>query len=517
MKSTSLIKEEQAILASLPPFKDYLFKNRRNRITLSIAAVAVVVQFTVFKYFYPFASFIHGDSFVYIGIAYQNLDVNAYLVGYGRFLRIFSVFSQSDIVLVAFQYIMLQVSALYLLFTLFHFYSPGKVVQNILLSFMIFNPLFLYMANLVSSDAFFLILSFIWLTLLLWIIHRPGIRLIIWHALVIFVAFTVRNNALIYPIISAVAFYMSRQSLRIKLAGFSAGVILIGLFILYTGNKFKELTGTWQYSPFSGWQIINNALYAYRYVDSADRKPVPARFYQLDKAVRTYFDTTRDHTKHPEEEAQASTVYMWDHHHSPLYRYRDLQFGADTTAAYEDKNWASIAPFYADYGINIIRKYPREFAAYFLWPNAIKYYSPPIEFLELYNSGKDTVTGIAKIWFGYKSTKVTTRLKDLRVRALDFYPILSGIMNVVFLLGFISFVLLNGFKQPSLFRKGLLLAGSIWVINAGFTIFVSSAALRFQAFPILLMCTFATLLLDYVYKAASQNQSSSILWPLNTK
>jgi len=509
MKNT-FIQEEQAILASLPSFKDYVSKDKRNRIILLFAAVVLVIQFTIFKYFYPFASFIHADSFVYIRIAYQNMDIHAYLVGYGRFLRIFSVFSQSDTVLVAFQYLLLNTSALYFLFTIFYFYNPGKAVQNILLCFMIFNPLFIYMANLISSDVLFLTLSFIWLTLLLWIVHRPGIWHIIWHALVIFVAFTVRNNALIYPFISAIAFYMSRQSLRLKLTGLAASILLIGLFIVYNGNKFKELTGTWQYSPFSGWQIINNALYAYRYVDSADRKPVPAKFYQLDNAVRKYFDTTRDHKKHPEEKIQASTIYMWDYYHSPLYKFRDRQFGADTTSAFEIRNWAIIAPFYADYGIYIIRQYPWKFATYFLWPNTIKYYSPPIEYLSLYNSGMDSVSKTTQIWFGYKAGKVTSRLKDRKIKMLDFYPILSGIMNVVFLAGFISFVLLKGFKQPSLFRKGLLLIGSIWVINAGFTIFVSSPALRFQAFPILLMCTFATLLLDYVYRATSSSQSSSL-------
>jgi len=492
-------------LAPLPPFKDYLFKNSRNRLILIVAAIALIIQFAIFKYFYPFASFIHADSFVYLRIAEQNLDINFYLVGYGRFLRIFSVFSQSDTVLVAFQYLILQISALYFLFTLFYFYSPAKAVQNILLFFVILNPLFLHMANLVSSDVFFLILSFIWFSLLLWIIYRPRTSLIIWHALVIFVAFTVRNNALIYPIISAIAFFLSGLSLRIKIVGFSASLILIGLFVVYTGTKFKELTGTWQYSPFSGWQIINNALYAYRYVDSADRQPVPPRFHQLDQAVRAYFDTTRDHKRHPEEELQASTVYMWDKRHSPLYKFRDREFGANTSEDYELRSWASISPLYADYGTYIIRLYPRKFAAYFLWPNIIKYYSPPIEFLSVYNSGMDTVSEITKNWFHYKTNKVTARSQDQKVRILDFYPIVSGIMNVTFFLGCISFFLLNGFKKPSIFRKGLLLSGSIWIVNAGFTIFVSSPALRFQAFPILSMCIFSTLLLEYLYKAATRD------------
>ncbi len=60
----------------------------------------------------------------------------------------------------AFQYLTLQCSSLFLIFTLFYFYRPCKTVQIVLLSFIVLNPLFLYMANLVSSDSIFLGLSF---------------------------------------------------------------------------------------------------------------------------------------------------------------------------------------------------------------------------------------------------------------------------------------------------------------------------------------------------------------------
>jgi hypothetical protein len=488
-------------------FKSFLIHNKRNQIIFLIVGALIILQFAIFKYFYPFASYIHGDSFVYLQTAYSNLDINTYMVGYSRFLRIFSVFTKSDTALVTFQYLMLQSSVLYFLFTIFYFYKTSKAVQVTLLGFMVLNPLFWYMANYVSSDAFFLALSFTWFTLLLWIIHRPTIQLIIWHTLVVFVAFTVRYNALIYPFIAALAFLLSRQPIRMKLAGFIAGVLVVGLFIVYTGNKYKELTGTWQYSPFSGWQMANNAMYAYRYVDSAKRKPVLAKFRGLDNMVRTYFDTTRNPRKHPEETLMASTLYMWDVDNSPLYKYRNLQFRKDTTAS-ELKKWASIAPFYGDYGSYIIKQYPIQFAKHFLWPNANKYYSPPVEFLEYYNMGRDSVTEIASTWFGYKSHKVMTRFKDFHVGVLNYYPILSGIMNVLFLFGFICFIMLNGFSQSLLFQKALLLAGTVWLINAGFTIFASSAALRFQAFPVLLMCVFAVLLVEFVCRAAFLNQEA---------
>src|SRR5438552_17349339 len=135
-------------------FKDFLLKNRRNKIILLTSAILIVLQFSVFKYFYPFAGFIHGDSFNYLNSAFSNLDVNTYMIGYAKFLRLFSVFTSADIPLVAFQYLFIQASGLFLVFTLFYFYNPSKVIQIVLLCFVVINPLFLYMANYISSDAF---------------------------------------------------------------------------------------------------------------------------------------------------------------------------------------------------------------------------------------------------------------------------------------------------------------------------------------------------------------------------
>lgn len=499
-------------------FKEFLFNNRRNRIIiLYLAAAAIVIQFAIFKYLYPYASYIHDDSFVYLETAYRNLDINTYMVGYSKFLRLFSVFTNSDTALVAFQYLLLQGSALFFLFTLFFFYKPGKVVQAALLCFMVLNPLFLYLANLVSSDAFFLAVSLIWFTLLLWILHKPSTILIILHALVLYIAFIVRYNALIYPFIAIGAFGLSKLPFYKKILGVAVSTLLCGLFVLYTGNKYKALTGTWQYSPFSGWQIVNNAMYAYRYVDSAERKPVPEKFKTLDNMIRTYFDTTRNVLMHPQEMIMASTVYMWDQRLT-LYKYRNKFFEKDSSAS-ELKKWSSMGPFYKAYGKYIIKQYPWHYAWYFLWPNANKYYAPPVEFLDAYNSSKDSVKPIAQVWFNYKSRKVSTRMKDFRINMLDFYPILAGVMNVVYLCSILCFILLNGFNRNILFRKCLLLVTTMWLVNAGFTILASSAALRFQSFPIILISTFALLLVDWLCKMDSvkteiQNNKSEIENPL---
>lgn len=477
-------------------FKDFLLKHKQNRVILLIGGAAIIIQFAIFKYYYPFASYIHGDSFSYIKAAYENPNINTYPIGYSKFLRLISIFSNVDVILALIQYLLIQISALFLVFSLFYFYNIRPVTQLILLFFIVFNPLSLHLGNLVSSDGLFLSLSCTWFALLLWIIHRPSAKILICHAVIIFIAFTVRYNALIYPIISAIAFGLSNLKLRQKLWGFSLVIMLCGLFIGFTSYQYKKLTGYWQFSPFSGWQLANNAMYTYRYVTKSDRKPVPKKFQVLDNMIREYFDSTRDHKKYPDETLMASTVYMWTPS-LPLYKYRNSLFKKDTTFT-EFKKWASVGPFYKEYGSYIIKKYPFKFIRYFLWPNANKYYAPPIEFLEVYNSGYKTIPKTVQIWFGYNSTNVKMRLKNNKTWILDFYPILSGIINLAILFLFISYLTLKGWKSEKLFGKAILLGACFWLINAGFTIFASSAALRFQSFPIILATIFFALLIDWM-------------------
>jgi hypothetical protein len=489
-------------------FKDFLFKNQSNRNVLWMAAAAVVIQLSVFKYLYPYASFIHGDSFSYINAADKNLDINTYPIGYSLFLRLFSVFTKSDTALVVFQYLFIQASSLFLLFTIFYFYKPSKVTQYVLLAFMGFNPLFLHLGNLVSSDCIFAGLSLIWFGLILWIMYRPTTKIIIWHTVVLFIAFTVRYNAVIYPFIATIAIWLSSLPLRKKIVGITAGALLCGLFICYTSYKYKQLTGFWQFSPFSGWLMANNAMYSYRYVQKGNHKPVPKKFQVLDNMIREYFDTTRDVKKHPVEKIQASTFYMWSRG-LPLVKYQNKLYPRKDSSVSEFKKWATMGPFYKSYGLYIIRQYPWHFLRYFIWPNANKYYAPPTEFMESYNSGKKHVTEQTKTWFGYKGTKVKTRMSNGKIWVLEFYPILSGIINAVMLLGLIYFILLKGWRKITSFNRIILMGSLMWLLNAVFTICVSSAALRFQSFPVLLTTTFAVLLVDWMIQLITNIKSQA--------
>ena len=479
---------------------DYIFRNSANKWFVRVAIMAIFLQLIIFKFLYPFAGFINGDSYVYLEAAYHNVFVNTYPIGYSKFLRLISVFTHSDTVVVTLQYFLLQGSTLSLVFTLFYFYNPTKLTRILLFGVMLFNPAYLYLANYISSDAFFLALSLTWFTLLIWIMNRPNKWMIFVNALVLFMAFTVRYNALFYPVIGVVALLLTRRRVMMNIGGFLLSVLLIGIFIWTTSNRYEKGTGHRQFTPFTGWQLANNALYAYRFVDSSDRKQVPAKFQKLDGMVRNYFDSSRDLRTHPSERLIASTVYMWDPK-SPLCIYMEGEFRKDSTAI-ALKKWATVAPLMKEYGTFLIKTYPIEFAKFYLIPNAIKYYAPPVEFLDHYSTNIDSVNETAKVWFDYKSNKIRCYFKDFKVTVLDFYPVLTGTMNVVLIFSLISFIVLRGYRQPGELKKGLVLLTALWAVNFGFSVFASPIALRFQLFPILISLSFTFLLVEFLIKAA---------------
>jgi hypothetical protein len=423
--------------------------------------------------------------------AAQNLTINTYPIGYPKFLRLVSVFAKPDLVLASLQYLLIQCSTIFLLFTIFYFYKAGRVIQAVLFCFMIVNPLSLHLGNMVSSDGVFLALSMTWFALLLWIIYKPSNKIIFWHAIVLFAAFTVRYNALIYPFIAGLAFWLSKLSLRKKLTGLGFVLLLIGWFVGLSMFQYKKLTGYWQYNPFSGWLLANNSMYAYREVDPADREPVPLQFRALDTMILNF------NAIHPNLKiGNPGTAYMW-RQYFPFGLYRDSMFKKDI-AATSFKKWASMGPLYNSYGLYIIKKYPMHFLRYFVWPNSRKFLSPPVEYLEYYNTGVSTVSESAWKWFGYKDNQVNIRMKSGKVTILRHHPFWVSITNLLLFLGLLSYILLKGWQYSPSFNKSILIASLLWITNAGFTIFASPVALRFQTFPTLLSSTFSLLLIDWM-------------------
>jgi len=63
-------------------FRDYLWKEKSNRMTLCISIIMILIQLAIFKYYYPNAGFIDGDSYVYLDSAFWNKSINTYITSF---------------------------------------------------------------------------------------------------------------------------------------------------------------------------------------------------------------------------------------------------------------------------------------------------------------------------------------------------------------------------------------------------------------------------------------------------
>lgn len=478
----------------------FIFQRWENRRYLITACIIIIIQFIVYKYIYPFPNFLGGDSWIYIKDAQENAKEAIHPVGYSMFLRIFSAFTNSDLILVAFQYFFLQAAALGLNFTLYYFFSPDSLIRKCLLLAILLNPLFPLISNTISSDNLSLSLALIWFTLLLWIIYQPTRKVVVWHAIVLFFAFTIRFNAMFYPLISCLAFFISSANLKSKIKGVVLMIVLIGSFVIYNQEKYYQLCGTRQFAPFSGWQMANNALYSYRYVTASKHKKVPEKFEKLDSVVRDYFAKASKDTSNQIEKQRAFDRYMWVEE-SPLWIYFWQTFGGKEQSR-DLKHWATAAPFYKEYATWIIIQYPVEFFSNVIVPHIHSWFFPPMYSLTMYNGGYDNIISpYITDWFNYKSIFIKTRLVDINI--LDgiyaLYPWVSLVINFVFLFTIILFFIKR--KQTNDYIcKFFILFGFWWMINFGFNIFASQIELRYLLFPIHLMTIFSILVIGSLFK-----------------
>ncbi|RFM27841.1 NAD(P)/FAD-dependent oxidoreductase [Deminuibacter soli] len=494
---------------SLAAFAGFIWNNKWNRGYLVTAILAFILQFWLFKLQYPFANYM-PDSYSYLQAAASNWDVNMWPVGYSKFLRLVSVFTHSDTGVTGLQYGMLGCSLLLFFYTLLYFFNPGKVVKNILFLFFVLNPISLYISNYISSDTLFISLSLLWFTQLIWIIYRPTAVQLVVQAFLLLACFVVRYNAIYYPIIAAAAFILSHQGWQRKVTGIALGCLFIFASISYTSNKMQQETGKRQFSAFGGWQLANNALYMYERVPKSERTPVPVRFAKLDGMVRAYIDTLGRMKMNGLDSSQYASYmfYLWSSK-SPLQQYVVKNTGKDSAETF--KNWAATAPLFSDYATYLIKQHPVAYLKNFMTPNAIRYAAPPAEFIARYNMGSDSVKNLAKIWFQYKTQKVSNQNGKARtIGAPTTYAVFSSITNALLLISIAGMLIFKGYKENRNGVKRLLnLTLLLWIMNVGFSIVASPIVLRYQCLPLLITFSVALITAEIVFNLSKEQENKA--------
>ncbi|HMI60262.1 MAG TPA: hypothetical protein VK518_05120 [Puia sp.] len=92
--------------------------------------------------------------------------------------------------------------------------------------------------------------------------------------------------------------------------------------------------------------------------------------------------------------------------------------------------------------------------------------------------------------------------------ATTWYPVFSTVVNIVFILGLVSMLILGVIRRkdyglPQL--VGLILG--FWLLNASFSIFASPIVLRYQYFPLLLFFPMAAIFVEHTIKIAMEKET----------
>jgi hypothetical protein len=485
-------------------FRDYVLVE--NKTYCIVIVGLMVLQWMLFKICYPFPDFF-SDSYSYMQAAYLHFDVNIWPIGYSRFLALFHLLTTSGSALVFFQYLAWSVSALYFYLTITYFYSTGKNTRTFLCLFLFFNPIFLYVANYVTSDMLFIAMSTIWLTQLIWILHRPRPAQIVAQAALIFIMFTFRYNAMIYPVIAAAVFILSRQRTWVKVAGIVSAPILILPFILWSSQAAKKVTGVPQFPPIlGGWQWGNNAMYFRGFIEEDSAVFPTPQTKELDGIARRFFSLPY----RPQDLLFSEVANFFIRHpEAPLKQYMTRHFKPKTP--YESvQAWGKSAIVFDQYGKFLIERHPWAYARYYLLVNTKNYFIPPLEKLEIYNLGEDSMWDMAQFWFRYPSPKVWSISKELQGTILALFPILFLILNVYYAAGLVQFIRRGGFKKTGkTVRYTILIISSFLVINAAFSIFANIIVIRYEIFPMVVFLTFAMMLTDYIELLSPKTSKSA--------
>lgn len=491
------------------PFTQWLVQDKENKRLIWFSLAIMIISFGWLKYAYPYPNFMPPDSYSYLDAANKNEFINQWPIGYSKFLRLVSVFSRSHLTLVILQYLLLMTSVLYLLFTIRYLLAPGKWLFRILLTVSLVNPLLPHIANFVSSDCLFAALSLVWFTQLLWIIAQPGLRLLLYHAIILLLVFTVRFSAVWYPFISIATILISTYiSKRTKWLGVGAIATLLGIFIGSTQYEYYKKTGTIQYSPFGGWQMAANALYAYAYAKPTDPAALSYDYSGLHAIVNAHMDTLRKQGYFPYE--KIGTYYLWDTK-SPLITYAKQQRQKDSVKKSYFVRWSSLAPLYGRYGRWLIKEHPGLFLKHFVWPNLVLYYKPPPNFMGLYNLLESKVEPIAVTWFNWKNNQLPNRLHSPFIHLMILFPTLLAIINPLFIAGLLLFVCFSGFKQCSKTSKHLLTGMLlVWFGNCVFSIVSAPTELRYQIFPVVITLPFCFLFMSWVLRSFQSQPKASL-------
>lgn len=485
-----------------PRFFDFIFRNKENRRWGLLALGLSIIGWAFFKWVYPNPNLVL-DSYCLLRGAIYNSNVEIWPVGYSKFLILLGFISHSPLLLVWVQYMGMVLACLFFFFTLLYIFNPGKWVKWSMFVFLFINPLFYYINNFVLTDGLYTTLSVAWFTLLIWVVFRPKDYMIWVHAALLLALFSIRYNALFYPLVAAVAFFLSGFRLWKKIVAVALAAGLVVAFVQFTSNEMERETGTRGFTVFSAWKIANNALYAYGHYYKEDTRPAPAEFGPLDTLIRRSFDANGVDNMFDYNSTTFGSMYMF-HPYSPLTTY--MSWKLDEPCAFITlKQSMPMSPLYGAYGTYLVKRNPWAFTQWFLLPNLQRHFLPP---MESYGNAapfrifKSRLRTLGLSWFG-NVTSLDCRSFGLNLRDILLIPAMpvACLVQLVFWLSAIGVWYAKFYKQASpLYNRLSLLVLALAVIEFGFSITSAGIVMRYLLFILSVQLCFTLIMGEHLVK-----------------
>jgi hypothetical protein len=470
IKNKPPLPQQPATIASQgPTFKAYIGSQKK---TILIVSAISLVCFILLKYLYPYPDFF-VDSNNYVDWANRKLAISYRPTAYSYLLGFLRDISTSATFVVTVQYLLFYFSTMFCMLSADYLYSiPRKLMLPLLIA-IVANPMLLFQVNMISSDTIFASLTVTWFTLCMWIAKRGNMALIIAQVVALFLCFEIRFMAMFYPLVAIAAIIFSSSKWIHKAAGIGLTIFIILFAIEREKDNVEKATGVRIFSGFSGWQIANNALYCYKYIDIDVTDLPSAEMKVLDGAVKYFIDSV------PTVPGDVSSSFIWDKH-SPLKQY--IIVTSRRTRVPYFTLWFTTSTLYNDYGWYIVKNFPMQFLQYYIIPNTKKYFYPEKEAMHDYCDGILKIPPVTKNWFEFDTDELSCRVPDLQKNVIAVFPALSMLLNL-FNLGAIIFFFVRIFpirkRIPVAVWKFFATWSFFYLSFMAFTIFATAVNLRF--------------------------------------
>lgn len=436
---------------------------------LAILAVALLLIGALLRYAYPFA-LVTGDSGSYVA-ASEPLLIGSYRpVGYSAFLRLVHDAQGWTISQRLFwaQYLLSALSLFALYASLRRLLPLSRISRAVLLVAVVFNPCTMFLTICMMSDSLFHSLAVLLATAAVWVILRgsPWMAALLVLALV-GLLFT-RYGGLVFPAVATLSFLCAPWRWRIRLPLAVTPLLIAGSFYAFITKETHETVGIRQFSAFSGWQLINNALHVLPHVEVDPE--------ELETTDQRYIHTvvTEALAADPEmfpRTGHTSFSLMW-RPDSPLkeilYRVEE-RYGVSYFVA-----WSYVGLAFRDYGRFLIERYPLEYGRYFLAPNSRRFFWPSVDVLGGYPA--EQPADMDKHWLGLPGVDFGARFDPVAAisRGLPVYHLVLVLAGLAGMVGSVWIRWGTWTRERRLFWW-LMLFGLSYAV---FTVFASPVSLR---------------------------------------